>query len=397
MPDSTLRSKSIRSKRYIPMSEKTDLLILGDICPVDEKNNSLHDSFNAKYVQGICNIIKDTDYVIGNLEAPVIATPSPSQKCGPTLHVEPPHLDTLKHIGINSLSVANNHILDHGPKGLKSTLTYLAERGIDVWGYESNEKCNNDVLNVTLNDTKIAIFALAEKEFNYESSVETGACLFDPYIHLSRIQKAKHTSDYVIVLYHGGIEHYVYPSPVLQKKCRAMVEMGADCVLCQHSHCIGSIEQYHDSVILYGQGNSIFGYREGNKEWNHGLAVRISPQNKKVNFIPICMTANGCETVQPDNSNNLLSKLQARTPLTEDKKFITQQWNKFTKGKTALYLAMLMGKNRIFNKINRLLNNLLLSVLVSKSQLRTILNLIRCDAHREVLISILEQEIDKKK
>lgn len=66
------------------------------------------------------------------------------------------------------------------------------------------------------------------------------------------------------MLYHGGKEYYRYSSPNLQKTCRKMTEKGADLVLCQHSHCIGSYEEYNDSTILYGQGNFIFNMKKMN-------------------------------------------------------------------------------------------------------------------------------------
>ena len=75
---------------------------------------------------------------------------------------------------------------------------------------------------------------------------------------LDHIQNLKDQCDYVIVLYHGGKEHYRYPSPYLQRVARKMVEKGADLVVCQHSHCIGCYEKYKDSMIIYDQGNFIF-------------------------------------------------------------------------------------------------------------------------------------------
>ena len=41
---------------------------------------------------------------------------------------------------------------------------------------------------------------------------------------------------------------------ILQKICYK----GADLVICQHSHCIGSREDYGKGTIIYGQGNFIF-------------------------------------------------------------------------------------------------------------------------------------------
>lgn len=64
--------------------------------------------------------------------------------------------------------------------------------------------------------------------------------------------------DYTIVLYHGGKEHYRFPSPNLQKYCRKFIEKGANIVICQHSHCIGCEENYKNGKIIYGQGNFLF-------------------------------------------------------------------------------------------------------------------------------------------
>lgn len=41
-----------------------------------------------------------------------------------------------------------------------------------------------------------------------------------------------------------------------------MVEKGADLVIYQHSHCVGSYEKYKDSTIVYGQGNFMFNKRD---------------------------------------------------------------------------------------------------------------------------------------
>jgi len=102
---------------------------------------------------------------------------------------------------------------------------------------------------------KIGIYACAETEFSIAEDNRAGANPFDPLESLDHIADLKSKCDFVIVLYHGGKELYRFPSPYLRKVCRKIVEKGADLVICQHSHCIGAFENYHDSVIVYGQGN----------------------------------------------------------------------------------------------------------------------------------------------
>ncbi len=108
------------------------------------------------------------------------------------------------------------------------------------------------------NGIKIGIYCCAEREFSIATENKAGANPFDPLFSLDHIRLLKKDVDYVIVLYHGGKEHYRFPSPNLQKTCRRIVDSGADLVVCQHSHCIGCYEDWETGKIIYGQGNFLF-------------------------------------------------------------------------------------------------------------------------------------------
>lgn len=58
------------------------------------------------------------------------------------------------------------------------------------------------------------------------------------------------------------------------KKCRKIVEKGADLVVCQHSHCIGCMEEYDKGTIIYGQGNFLFDDSES-IFWRTSLLLKI--------------------------------------------------------------------------------------------------------------------------
>ena len=57
-----------------------------------------------------------------------------------------------------------------------------------------------------------------------------------------RTAEIKKQTDYVICLYHGGVEFYPYPTPEMQARLRRYIYAGADLVVSQHSHCIGCTE-----------------------------------------------------------------------------------------------------------------------------------------------------------
>src|SRR5690606_7368823 len=133
----------------------------------------------------------------------------------------------------------------------------------------------------------------------------------DPYEDLDLIAELKRQVDCLVIIYHGGIEHYEYPSPSLQKKCRKFIDKGADFVTCQHSHCVGTLEEYANKKILYGQGNTLFGYRESDDSWNQGLLVklRLSKTDLELELIPIHATKEGVKLMDGAKAKELLATL----------------------------------------------------------------------------------------
>ena len=78
------------------------------------------------------------------------------------------------------------------------------------------------------------------------------------------------------MLYHGGKEHYAYPTPKQQDISRFFVEEGVDVVISQHSHIAGSYEKYLGKLIVYGQGNFLFEKLSRNIDsWYTGFLVSL--------------------------------------------------------------------------------------------------------------------------
>lgn len=370
-----------------------NILIFGDICP-EGNHRELFDKGNIKEFFGeVGRNVEKAEFVIGNLEAPIINQKNPIKKCGPVLSMAENDLVELKNIGFHAVSLANNHIFDHGKTGLFNTIENLKKNKILYLGAGKEKEEVHEPLIIEVANKRVAILSFAEQEFNVSVDGNMGANIFDSYTSLLEINCVKSQVDYVVVLYHGGIEYYEYPSPELQKKCRAMCDMGADLVICQHSHCIGTWEKYKDKKILYGQGNAIFGYRENNESWNTGLLVNLKIQENIVELIPIKATSKGISLLKDEEKKKVICEIEKRGEKVNDIVFLENNWKKFTENKSALYMAMVLGKSRVFNKINRILHNSLLKVLLTDEKIRTCKNLVRCPAHREVLVTILNNWI----
>lgn len=369
------------------------VLVFGDICP-DNNYRRLFDK-NVPFSDAVVSDIQKTSLVIANLECPATMNNVPIVKTGPNLRAEPCDLKLLSDIGFDLLSLANNHILDYGILAVQETIERAGECGIKTVGAGRNINDSRRPVIMNVESKKVGIISFAEAEFNLATEFAPGANHFDPYTSFDDVRKLKKNSDYVIVLYHGGIEHYKYPSPLLQKKCRKFVMSGADLVLCQHSHCIGTMERITDGTIVYGQGNSVFGYREGNASWNEGWAVEIELETGKLLFRLLKATPDGVVYASEKEEEERLRQMLEESCCLDDQEQIESLWSSFCQTQAAMDLPMLFGRGRVFNKLNRLIGNRLIKALYSRRKQRITMNLIRCESHHEVLQTILENAILK--
>lgn len=373
------------------------ITICGDICPTKDTQYLFEQNNTKELFTNVLSTLKKADVLIGNLEFALTNKCAKVYKTGPILKGNTNFINVFKSTKFTALGLANNHIKDCGVEGVISTLETCKKNNIATVGAGENEIAAKKPLIIEKNGFKIGLMAFAEHEFNAAYENEAGANLLDIYDDFDAIANFKKEVDYLVVLYHGGVEYYQYPSPLLQKKCRKMIDSGADMVTCQHSHCIGTKENYNKGTIVYGQGNTIFGYRKNSKSWNEGLLLSIDLNfeegklSSQTNYIPIkANEKGGISLIARQASLELLNNFYENSKKITNKNFIKESWSTFCDQKKALYLPHLVGLGRVFIHLNRLVKNKLIKIVYSSKRLRITLNLIRCEAHNEVIQTILK-------
>lgn len=373
------------------MMKPIRICILGDVCPARGYLAEFAQCDYQKIFGDLCAELQGADISVANLETPASDHGAPIKKCGAAFCCDPVNLQTIKAAGIGYLSLANNHILDYGERALNDTVAEAERIGVFTFGGGKNREAAAKPVFVSCKDRKIGLVSFAEQEFNIAGNDTAGANLFDPYTSLKDIAEAKKNCDYLTVLYHGGIEHYEYPSPLLQKKCRAMVRAGADLVLCQHSHCIGTQEQYQGATILYGQGNAIFGRRQ-TERWNTGMLVTVDLTDtaRTVSYRVFEAGETGVSFLPEERNSARLQKMAEQSACLNDPIELKEKWDAFCETQAAEYLPELLCWNRVIGKLNRMLKGKPIEHLISRKQKMITMNLVRCDAHRDVVQTILE-------
>lgn len=364
------------------------ILIGGDLAPTIVN----HDLFSNAMISELLGIEllelwNEFDIRVLNLETPLSDIMSPIAKSGPCLVAPESTIIGIKALKPSLICLANNHILDQGIDGLKNTIHLLSSNDIPYIGAGSNLNEASKPFILHFKKIKIGFYVCAEHEFSIASVDSPGANPFDPLESLDHIADLKNECDYVVVLYHGGKEHYRYPSPYLQKVCRKMADKGANLVICQHSHCIGCFEVYKDSTLVYGQGNFIFN-KHDNEYWKTSIliAIRID-KGLDINYIPIMKNGNGVRLALGKDATDILESFYKRSCEILNEGFIEQQYQKFADENRLLYLIKLAGFGKWLSRIDRkLLNGFLAKHKYTKKQLLAVQNCIKCESHRELLL-----------
>lgn len=374
------------------------IIIGADLVPT--QNNK--DAFSTCSVEKIIDSdlyekILKADFRIFNLEAPLTDVVSPIKKCGPALSVPTACANGFSQMNIDLFALANNHVMDQGVDGLKSTLAVLDKFNISYVGV--GENINDVKRSYTLDccDKKIGIYVCAEHEFSIATLESAGVNPFDPLESLDHIRELKGHCDYVVVLYHGGREHYRYPSPELQRVCRKMVEKGADLVICQHSHCIGCEECYLNGRIVYGQGNFLFDL-SNNECWKTGLLISID-HNFKLEYIPVVKDAEKVRMASLEEAKSIMADFAKRSDKILKDSFVRDRYESYCSSKINQYLLSFtdIGDNLVFRVLNKLSGYRLGNYWVKKKYLpkkrEFLINMLECEAHRELILQGMKNNL----
>lgn len=370
------------------------IIIGADIVPC-ESNLELFASGNAEALAGkeLLEVLQKADYRICNLEVPLTDQETPITKYGPNLIAPTSGVNGLKALGIDMVTLANNHILDQGPSGLESTIRTLGEAAISFTGAGKNVNEARKPIHYMMGDKRIGFYACAEHEFSIATEHLPGANPYDALNTFDDIRETKDECDYLVVLYHGGKEHYRYPSPGLQRICRKMVEKGADLVVCQHSHCIGCKEDYLKGTIVYGQGNFIFSGQD-NEFWNTGLLISLNDQGE-ISYVPLKRTGGGVRLASGDEGEEITDAFLRRSEEIQEEGFIEAEYRRFAEKSIDGYIRYFSATHNslLYKGINRLFRNRIRDRAVRRylrNKKTGMMNFIECEAHRELLLKGLK-------
>ena len=375
------------------------ILVSGDFCPIGRTEKYLKEKRFQDLFNGFEKITNQVDYSIVNFECPITNSDKTIDKTGPCIKTENLNsLKALKFAGFDMLTLANNHILDYSSSGVLDTIKYCKAEKFEIIGAGKNINEASDPVIIELEGVKIGFLNIAENEFCAATDNTPGASTFDFVNNSKSIKSLNNQVDKIVLIYHGGREHYQLPTPNQRKRFRYFIELGVDAIVGHHTHCVGGYEFYKGKPIIYSLGNFIFDYKKKYQtgKWTEGMSVILSLENKNESFnfkllphIQGHINDSSLNILNGNDKEHFLKKINdLSNSITNDEIFFNE-WRKYIKTQESYYLSSLYVKN-IFLRI-LYMKKIFPSFLLKSNHNKLLLNLIRCESHHEISKEILKK------
>lgn len=371
------------------------ILIASDFAPQNRVSALFAEKKYAEVLGEVKPIIDQTDFSIVNLEAPVIYDkPTPIVKTGPNLLCSENAVEALKWAGIDCVTLANNHFYDQGEQGVEGTLKACEKFGMSYVGAGRNIQEAETILYKEIEGKTLAIVNCCEHEWSIASDDHGGSNPLNPIKQYYAIKEAKKKADYVLVIVHGGIEMYQYPTPRMQETYRFFIDAGADAVVNHHQHCYSGYEVYNGKPIFYGLGNFCFDKNNGKDGiWNYGYMVELELKDGvcfKLFPYKQCSEQPKVSLLEPNASQ---TEIETINQIIFEKDALQKRWETFANQGNSFYLGALEPfHGRLYCALKA---RHLLPSFVSKKGLSHIKGVIQCESHRERLMNALNNKLKK--
>ncbi len=240
----------------------------------------------------IKGIFLKSDIAFANLECPLTNSNRASIKSKKYIFKEDQkNAFAIKKAGINVLSIANNHTMDYGSKGLRDTMDALKEAGILYSGGGGNREEAHRPVFIDKAGIKVGFLSYSEfpPEGYFHFDEKADVSFLDNENMGKEIKAAKKQCDWLIVSFHWGKEFHTSRSESQKLTAHQAVDSGADFVVGHHPHVLQEVEKYKDRLIFYSLGNLTFDKTEP-EGVTRSAVVRLELTNKKIvryNMIPI--------------------------------------------------------------------------------------------------------------
>ncbi len=243
--------------------------------------------------------MQDADIMMLNNEFAYSDRGAPLEEKQFTFRAKPETAAYLNDMGVDIVSLANNHAYDYGPEALEDTFDTLREAGIPYVGAGRNIGEARKPVYYIVGDIKIAFVSATQIERldtpDTKEATETSPGVFRCWNGaklLETVREAADNSDFVVVYVHWGTENQAELDWAQLKQAPELVAAGADLVIGDHPHCLQPIGVIQGVPVIYSLGNFWF----NSKTLDTGMVEVTIDETGIVSYQFIPCLQSGCKT-----------------------------------------------------------------------------------------------------
>lgn len=169
--------------------------------------------------------------------------------------------DAMISKGFNLVSLANNHSLDKGERGIVSSIKYWDAKPVLYSGMSSSMASRDRKKIGVANNISYVLLAYTDLTNGLKRPLGK-EYLLDVYsdsLVMSDIEKYRSWVDLILVSVHFGDEYSHTPSLRQRDIVKLLINFGADIVIGHHPHVLQPIEWIQNTLVMFSLGNFISG------------------------------------------------------------------------------------------------------------------------------------------
>jgi poly-gamma-glutamate synthesis protein (capsule biosynthesis protein) len=225
------------------------------------RGSSIEDTFSASLLERM----RSADVFMLNNEFPFSTRGTPLEDKQFTFRANPSNVSIYEELGVDIVSLANNHAYDYGENALLDTFDTLEAAGIPYVGAGRNIDEAMKPVYFIADGMKIAIVSATQIERNStpdtKEATQTSAgvlrCMDETKL-LAVIDEAKANSDFVILYIHWGTESVEDTDWLQDKQAPDYAAAGVDLIIGDHPHCLQKLDSVSGVPVAYSLGNFWF-------------------------------------------------------------------------------------------------------------------------------------------
>lgn len=263
------------------LGERITVVLAGDFAPTDAAMPAIREKGWTYPYEATRWIFNEADVAFGNLEAPVTTSDDEFPLYKKYLYkVDPAAVDVWGWLGLDIVSLANNHIGDYRDRGVLDTVRHLDDAGIAHIGAGSDETAARRPVIFDVGGTRIGFLAYLEDGIFYDLYLRTfavgdrvGCAQLNAADLEEDVRRLRPRVDVLVVSVHWG-ENYAGITGNQERLARRMADLGVDVVAGHHAHDVQSAEVIGRTLVFYSLGNYAWG-TPGHGHLRVGLLARL--------------------------------------------------------------------------------------------------------------------------